>query len=46
MLQATFGILIGFIIAPVVVVAMGLILIIGCIDEIGDFFREKIELLG
>ena len=46
MFRDTLGVLIGFVIAPFVVVAMGLILLIGCIDEIGRIFKDKFELVG
>ena len=46
MFKDTLGVLIGFVIAPIIAVAMGLILIIGCIDEIGRFFKDKFELVG
>ncbi len=45
MLQDAIGILIGFVIAPFIVVAMGFILIVGCLDEIRGFVRDKFELV-
>ncbi|CAN5384026.1 hypothetical protein BH09BAC3_BH09BAC3_14110 [soil metagenome] len=46
MLHDSIGILIGFVIAPFIVVAMAFILIVGCLDEIRGFVRERFELGG